>query len=128
MQQLVEVNRRDRYLFIGTFKCYTITRGSRGYAQHIIIENVTDIYGNKIADYIRFANIKTFLKLQLNAGDKVSFYARFVDFAKLYSDCRYGYNDIYPRLLNPSRATKLISPVKRMEEYHHSPIYIKGVI
>ena len=112
-QRLVKTKKHDRYLFFGTFDHYMISTGARGIAQRIMLTNIRDEYGNKVAEYTWFDDIKTFLQLDLVEGDEVSFYARIVDYENEYPDMsRYGYPYYtYPRLIYPNKARKLFNPV-----------------
>lgn len=113
--RLVEVNKRSRYPFIGVFKGYTTTGGQRGVAIHINFENVINEYGQLVANYVSFANIKTFSSLYLKPGDVVLFWARIRDFTKVLPNYKYnGSCEMYSRLLNPTKARKLYCPVRRI--------------
>lgn len=117
-QKLVRVDTKDRYLFFGTFDRFVLTNGFRGVAQKIVLRDIKDQNGYKIANYGEFDNIKTFLKLDLHEGDVISFHARVV-VCQNQSDAIYGfynpYTGVYVRLLNPTKARKLISVVSPLQ-------------
>ena len=115
-QKIVKVNKQPRYLFYGTFDRYIITKGFRGIGQQMVFRNVSSENGEISATYVQFDNIKTFLELNLREGDIVRFYARVV-VCQNAQEAIYGfynpYSMAYVRLMNPTKAIKLISTVKR---------------
>lgn len=118
-EKLVRVDTQDRYLFFATFDRFILSNGFRGVAQQIIFKDVKDEYGNIISNYVQFNNIKTFLKLNLHEGDIVCFHARVVA-CQNASEAMYGfynpYTRVYMRLLNPTKAQKLRSIAKSVND------------
>lgn len=117
-EKLVRVDKQDRYVFIGKFDRFVLTNGVRGVAQQIVFRDVTDEYGNKVSNYVQFDNIKTFLELNLHEGDLVCFCARIV-VCQNANEAMHGfyspYTRTYVRLLNPTKAEKLRSIVRPVE-------------
>lgn len=113
--RLIMDDKDDRYFFTATFIRYAISSGKRGISERLIFGDIRDINGIKIADHAEFSSLLTFKKLNLKYGDRVSFYARIVYFRKEFPNFRYNSKyEIYPRLLNPTKAKKLICPVKEI--------------
>ena len=115
MRKLVTIEKGERYLFFGTFD-----RFSRRYdpylkrsKDYIIIKDITDEHGNHVSNFVCFDYIKGFAKLMLQPGDRVSFRARVVACQSQGEAMYYGhlnaYANVYYRLMNPSKVTKLQS-------------------
>lgn len=121
--KLVKKNYEDRRLFIGTYQGFKITGNYKGIAERLIFTNIVDEFGNFIAPSTWFNGMKAFKELCLKEGDIVSFYARLVYFED-NSIVRYN-NELYPRLLNPTKARKLIKPARSINQKEYCKIQIK---
>lgn len=125
--ELVNTRYDQRYLFFGIFDRISMSSNNRGVSGQIILKDITDQYGNKIAKYISFNYIKTFSSLQLVSGDIVSFYARVLEYQNAYPDSyNYYYPEIHYRLFYPTKARKLINPIQsnKMKEENNFRIHI----
>lgn len=111
--ELVNTEYDKRYLFFGIFDHISISSNNRGVSEQVVLRDITDENGNKIAKYVSFNHTKTFSSLHLVSGDYVSFYARVLKYQDAYSNM---YNNYYPniyfRLFYPTKARKLIKPVQ----------------
>lgn len=108
--RLVKAKKDDRQRFIAKYQGFKISGNFKGFAERLIFTDVVDEYGNYITNSIWFNNMKAFKDLHLVEGDIVSFYARLVYF-KDESIVRFG-DRMYPRLLNPTKAVKLVCPAR----------------
>ena len=83
-------------MFIATFDGHRISANNRGISQQLVFRDIKDIYGNRVAKFISFDNIKTFSSLQLVSGDMVSFYARVLEYeAKRILAEKYGLSETH---------------------------------
>lgn len=126
--ELVNTRYDQRYLFFGTFDRFSMSNGSRGVSSQIILKDIKDQYGNRIAKYISFNYVKTFSSLQLVSGDIVSFYARVLEYKNAYPEpYNFYYPEIHYRLFYPTKAKKLIKPVQsnKIKEDSTFKIHIK---
>lgn len=112
--KLTKVDIQDRYYFTAKFVGTRISYGPRGVSQSFEFTNIVDENLNKISSYVRFDDIKSFSGLNLKEGDIVSFRARIV-VCQNAEEAQYGwYNpsaSAYYRLMNPTKACKLVCPV-----------------
>lgn len=122
MSRFVKVDKSDRCLYYGTF-AGTSSRYNK-YKKKIeyfyIVNDVRDQYGNYMAKFVPFYDIKSFSDLHLQPGDVVSFRARFT-ICQDERDAIYGFintqTNVYYRLMNPTKVTKLYSPVRSLYGY-----------
>jgi len=106
----------DRYPFTAKFNQNIISYNNKGIGQRLEFKDVRDEYGNYVADYVRFNNLKSFLDLDLQEGDNVYFHARYTQYESMCP--HYAYNNpqnVFDRLKNPTKIKKLINPVQRIK-------------
>ena len=106
---LIKTDKDDRYLFYATFNGYRVSGGSRGFSQSLEFVDITDEYGNKVAEHMIFDDLKTFKKLNLVQGDEISFMARVYECNIAHEGLQFVKPTAYYRLLNPTKAQKLNS-------------------
>ena len=113
--KFIEYNKKQRYMYTARFNKHAVTGGVRGIKDYLIFIDLRK-EGKYISQYVLFNNIKTFNDLHLKEGEVVRFYARDIDF--IVNNCpSYTYGDsrdICSRLLNPTKATKLVEHVHRI--------------
>lgn len=122
MSRFVKVDKNDRCLYYGIF-VGTSSRYDK-YEKRVrhfyVVQDVRDQYGNYIAKFIPFYDIKCFSTLHLQPGDAISFRARFI-VCQDERDAIYGFintqTNVYYRLMNPTKVTKLYSPAKSLHGY-----------
>lgn len=128
MKELIRTDTGKRYMFIATFDGHRISANNRGISQQLVFRDIKDIYGNRVAKFISFDNIKTFSSLQLVSGDMVSFYARVLEYEEAYANAYYSqyYPEVHYRLFYPTRAMKLVNPVKSTKVEQKYMIHINA--
>lgn len=117
-QKLVKVEIQDRYIFRARFERYIITSGINGIGQQLLFRDLVTEYGVYFGDNIRFNNLLQLHRLNLQPGDLITFHARIV-ICQNAEDSMFGFYNpqygTYTRLMNPTKITKLIRPVKRLD-------------
>ena len=118
MRKLVKVEKGIRCWFTGTFdRIAPVYIRERGRCWFVVINNIVDEYGNSPCNCAYFADIKGFQELNLQQGDTITFRARYT-ICQNATEALYGFrnsNDgLYYRLMNPTKITKLFSPVKSL--------------
>lgn len=127
MNKLITIEKGERYQFFATYDRFArrYDRYLRRSKDYIILKDITDINGNKVSNFVSFDYIKSFAKLNLVHGDRVSFRARVVACQSIGEALYYGYlntyANIYYRLMNPSKVTKLISVVRPLPKNINYP-------
>lgn len=121
MAKLITLQKGERYQFIGTYDRYSrkYDKYAKRYRDYFIFKDITDENGNIVSNYVCFDYIKSFAILNLLPGDKVKFRARVVACVSSQEALYYGYllnshANIYYRLMNPTKVSKLIKAARPM--------------
>lgn len=134
MKKLIKVKKGDRYNFTGIFDSFSIRydKYAKRNKYYIIIRNVKDEYGNHVANYVSFDYIKTFSDLMLIPEDIIAFRARIVACQSMEEALECGflnpYSNLYCRLMNPTKARKLIRAVERIPYREPCKINISNLV
>ena len=129
-RKLGEKGSDKRYQFTGIFKRFGMKNRYKGPEETVLLTDICDTEGNKVADHLWLNKTKGFTELNLTEGDKVKFFARVSEYEKGYKGyCEdvfkpigFDYKLSYPTKI---KKVKYIHQIKNLVRFFNDLSFLK---